>query len=69
MQKIGEAMQAAGGGAHPGAQQPGGQTPHENASSSFTGGAHQQHQNQQGNDNNSNIEEAEVEIIDDEKNK
>lgn len=68
MQKIGEAMQAAGGGAHGGAH-PGGHTPHEGASN-FSGGAQQQQPHQNADNNNeNNIEEAEVEIIDDDKNK
>lgn len=65
MQKIGEAMQKAGAA-------PGGQTPHDGASSAFTGGAHPGHEQQHGGErpsDNNDIEEAEVEIIDDDKNK
>lgn len=76
MQKIGEAMQKAAGGAQ-GGQHTGGQSPHEGASA-FSGGhgqeqghghghghgsGHQEHSST----NNNNIEEAEVEIIEDDK--
>lgn len=63
MQHIGEAMAKAGS--------PTGQGPtsnETNAGSSFTGGSHQQQQRQQdGHKNPDDIEEAEVEIIDDNK--
>lgn len=66
MQHIGEAMAKAGAGAHPGQGQPGEGSSAE--SSSFSGGGSQQHQQQQGGAKNpDDIEEAEVEIIDDNK--
>lgn len=66
MQKIGEAMQKAGAGAQPGEHQ----QSHEHASSGFTGGNNQGHNSQGGTTTSPNdIEEAEVEIIEDDKHK
>lgn len=69
MQKIGEAMQKAGVSPDQGAGAAGGHTAHEGASP--FGGAHDQHHEQQHHSSHpsDDIEEAEVEIIDDDKNK
>lgn len=63
MQKIGEAMSQA---AHSAGPQPGSQGFSEAGAHQESGGHHDQHQQGQGNDD---IEEAEVEIIDDDKDK
>lgn len=68
MQKIGEAMQKAAGGAAHGA--PGSDhQPHEGASAGFTGGQQTHEQPHGHTSSNDDIEDAEVEIIDDNKNK